>query len=238
MRSCLLTLVLCLSLSAPAAAAPITPWGGRTGQNVLGVCSIVSVDFDGWVTPTGYVSYGLFKGWDIIAGGGPYLGPPADGVAQGGFVELLVRNLFLADPDIGLAAHLGYDSNDHLLLGGEFHLAAASPRFAFVANAGATIYPGARAVVSSYLHAILAPELILGPIGIFVEVRPAVYMPGYGMPPTFELTLTPGVGTWLGPDGNLAISLGLAIPVAPEDTAPAIMFGIGGGIPTTRESSG
>ncbi len=234
MRTCLLTILLCISLAAPAAATPITPYGGRTGRGVLAPISIVSVGFDGWVVPTGYLAIGLSDSWDIIAGGGPYLAPPAEGGFQGGFAELLVRNLFIEDPDIGLALHLGWDSEKDMMLGGEFHMSASSPRFALVVNAGATMYPSGRGVASSYLHAIIAPELLLGPIAIFVEIRPAVYMPGYGMPPTPEFTLTPGVGTWFGPDGALAVSLGVALPLAPPETAPAIMFGIGGGIPTVK----
>lgn len=200
-----------MCVSAPARADPQSVWGEHAGDHVFGINPYLEVTTDGWITPSVFGFLGPAPRWDLIAGGGPYLG--VDEGLDGGFVQGLIR--YFPRPELALAANGGWDADSGAWLAPEVHLfVTREAPLRLFAQAGLPIlFSDGEVYVGT--TAVVAPEWVPSWWSLFLEGHLEVW-PADDDP--VSVGLAPGGALWLGPDGWHMITATVFVPLSgPED---------------------
>ena len=210
---------LLLTVSAPAFAAPLNPWGVHVGKGVFAVTPFVYVDQTPGVYPLVYGQYGVSEQLEILAGVG------ATVVPFGSFdsVELTPR-FFLSDTT-GVALHLTYAPGDTgVTVAPELHGAYELGPIALAVNAGWSPYVGGAGFSAGSIDLMVAPEYYFTDASsFFLEINPSLDLTTVGAAGSAPLYLevVPGVSTAIADTHYFA--LGVGIPVTGFD--PTAIYG-------------
>lgn len=202
-------------LSLVALADPLYPWGEHTGP-VLGFNPYVEVDTGGYVSPYAYLMAGPRERWDVVAGGGVALSPTM--AVEGGFAEAMFR--YFPVDSVALAGRVGWESGTGVFVSPEVHSVWwITDWLSWWTNLGLPVAPGPDGV-SVGLVGSFAPEVWLGPVGVFLELDPEVWWgPGGRSATTW---LAPGLSLWFGPRESTGVTLAVLLPVDDPDGTPGL----------------
>lgn len=215
---------LALGALAPEAhAGAFTPWGGPTGDKKLALSPYFFVGPDGTMAAAPYFFVGATDHFDVLFGYTWNMDPtPADGAAAvtSGAIEIMPRGFII--PQVGFGLHALYTPGaDTGVLGIELNGMTAGSIVGFTYNAGWWPTLGGEAGFDPGIAwAILAPEVYVDRVNIFLEFNPTVTITD----PTFALNIVPGIGVAVDEAKAHFLSAAATIGVAPEYTG--VRFGL------------
>lgn len=219
-----LSALFALSLVATEAhAGGFTPWGGPTGDMNLAVSPYFFVGPDGTMSAAPYLFIGATDHFDMLFGYTWNMDPtPLDGAASvtSGAIEIMPRGFI--NPYIGFGLHALYvPGADVGTLGVELNGTAVGSIVGVTYNVGWWPTLGGEAGFDpGSAWAIIAPEVYVDRLNIFVEFNPTIPL----AEPAFALNIVPGVGVAVDKDKRHFLTAAATIGVAPEYTG--VKFGL------------
>ena len=171
--------LLLLAASTPASASPLNPWGAHVGDKVVAVTPFIYGGPDGaggaWISPYLYGQYGVTERFELLAGVGATVVPPASFDS----IELMPRYFF--SDSTGVALHATW-SPGAIELAPEWHGIYELGPIGLTVNAGwaPAIGLGAAGGFSpGSVYALVAPEYYFNDAtSVFVELDPSVAVDG------------------------------------------------------------
>ena len=209
-----------LFFASAALASPLNPWGSATPEGAAVLNPYVYVYPDA-VNPIVYGSVGLNDRIDLFFGYGQYIPTGAAFNASSvGTLEVFPR--FFVAPQLALAPHVYWTPGvDGVIAAPEAHLNLAAGPFSFIANAGWRPVISSTGFSAGTVPVSLAPELKLGSwLSAYVEVDPTFSL----VDDPVSLLVVPGFGVTLDPKARHTASVGLQIPVLPNDAPASLGF--------------
>lgn len=208
-----------LAWSAPALAAPLTPWGVHVGKGVVALTPYVFFDQTPGVYPYVYGQYGLTDNLELFGGVGATV-LPFGSVDE---IELAPRYFF--HETTAAVLHLTYAPGDTgLTVAPEVHGVYPLGPIELTVNAGWSPFVGSAGFSAGTVDAIVAPEwYFTDASSLFVEINPTVDLTAFGTAGASPLYMEviPGVSTSIAETHYFAF--GVAIPVTGFD--PTAIYG-------------